>query len=374
MISGIPKERNYGVDALRVLAMWMAVVLHVTDHGGVLAGGGMVPLSTKYELVRLTHALAVCAVDCYALISGYVGLNARHRVSNLIRLWFEVCFYSVVITAVYYLFRPGPTVAHLLRLSMFPVARDQYWYFTAYFALFFFMPFLNHLIHTLPRKDARRLLAALIGVFSVMPTLLFRDLFATRYGYAPVWLGTLYLLGAYVRKYEPGRSFSKKRLFAWYLGFVLVSWAVRWAIESFTLHRLGEMKMGQYLMEYSSPTTLGAALMLLMLFSGLQVRQPAVRRFVQFVSPLTFGIYLIHTQPLVWVQILGKRFAAFADNRALVCIPQILLAATAIYLICAVIDAVRVQLFRLLRIRDLSDWLQDRLTALWTRVTARIAI
>ena len=42
--------------------------------------------------------------------------------------------------------------------------------------------------------------------------------------------------------------------------------------------------------------------------------------------------------------------------------------------ICAVIDAVRVQLFRLLRIRDLSDWLQDRLTALWTRVTARIAI
>lgn len=40
MQNGIPKERNYGVDALRVLAMWMAVVLHVTDHGGVLAGGG----------------------------------------------------------------------------------------------------------------------------------------------------------------------------------------------------------------------------------------------------------------------------------------------------------------------------------------------
>ena len=122
---------------------------------------------------------------------------------------------------------------------------------------------------------------------------------------------------------------------------------------------------------YNSPLVVmqSAAVFSLM----LRIKRKA-GKLIENIDRCSFGIYLIHTQPLVWVQILGKRFAAFADNRALVCIPQILLAATAIYLICAVIDAVRVQLFRLLRIRDLSDWLQDRLTALWTRVTARIAI
>ena len=362
------RERNYGIDLLRIIAMWMVVILHVLGQGGVLNRAPM--LSVRYETLWLLETLAYCAVNCYALISGYVGLHSKFKISNIIGLWLQAAFYSVLVMVIFSVAVPGSVNADIVKRAFFPVASFQYWYFTAYFALFFFTPFLNHLILTLPRQRAKQLVFTLVLLLSVLPTLWHEDLFGTNVGYTPVWLAALYLLGAYVKKYETGRKRSAGKLLLWYLFFCVLSWAVHWALESLTLQKTGEAQLGKYLTEYTSPTILGAALALFLLFSNLNITSAFAKRCIGMLSPHAFGVYLIHTTPLIWVYLLYDRFAFFADHSTKVCVLMVLGTASAIYLACTAIDALRLGLFRLLHVRQLSLWAQEKLYALWNRLTA----
>lgn len=77
-------ERNWGIDSLRVLCMFMIVIWHILWHGGVLANVS-VP-SLQYDIAWLLAMLAFGAVNCYGLISGYVGVRSRFKLSNLVEL------------------------------------------------------------------------------------------------------------------------------------------------------------------------------------------------------------------------------------------------------------------------------------------------
>ena len=64
-------KRNYGIDALRLISMFMVVVLHVLGQGGVLKAAK----NGQYIISWLLEIIAYCAVNCYAIISGYVGYS-----------------------------------------------------------------------------------------------------------------------------------------------------------------------------------------------------------------------------------------------------------------------------------------------------------
>ena len=68
-------NRNYGIDLLRILSMFMVVLLHVNNFGGLL--GHYDANSLGYVFVWFSEAFAICAVNVYAMISGYVLLNSK---------------------------------------------------------------------------------------------------------------------------------------------------------------------------------------------------------------------------------------------------------------------------------------------------------
>lgn len=76
------EQRNRGVDLLRMVAMWMVVILHILNKGGAL--GASAPLSAGRETALLLDMAAYCAVDCYGMISGYVGAGHRFRYSGAV--------------------------------------------------------------------------------------------------------------------------------------------------------------------------------------------------------------------------------------------------------------------------------------------------
>ena len=89
-------NRNAGIDMLRILSMFLIVILHVLGQGGA-----MVRISTHpetYHVCWLMECTALCAVNCYGLISGYVGVRSTWRPSRILYLWVIVFFYSVLIT------------------------------------------------------------------------------------------------------------------------------------------------------------------------------------------------------------------------------------------------------------------------------------
>ena len=154
------EQRNRGIDLLRMTAMWMVVILHILNKGGVLAAAA--PLSAGQGTARLLETAAYCAVNCYGLISGYVGVQRRFRYSGALALWLRVAFYTLGITAVFACLMPGSVNGDRVLRAFFPVLFRQYWYVTAYFGMCLFIPFFNLLLNRLSKGQLRLLALSIV--------------------------------------------------------------------------------------------------------------------------------------------------------------------------------------------------------------------
>ncbi len=348
------RERNLGIDLLRMLSMFMVAILHVCGQGGVL--NATVGNVSANRIAWLLEIAGYCCVNCYALISGYVGVKSRFKYSNIILLWLQVFFYTGLVTLLFSIFSPGTVETEQIVCAFFPVMKSQYWYFTAYAGMFFFIPLFNYAVNHMPKRQMGAVIIALTLLFSIVPAF-FRagifgkatgDVFGTVSGYSAWWLAILYLMGAYISKYNLFEKIPSWLFFGGYLGAVLVTWIAKFFIKG-----------GGVLVNYTSPTILLAGVSLLLLFSRMKLRPLAP--VIRFLSPLAFSVYIIHVHPLIWKQFMLLRYASFAELPVWHMTLAILLAALCIYLVCSAIDLVRHTLFRLLRIREGLEALENRL-------------
>lgn len=353
------EQRNRGIDLLRMAAMWMVVILHILNKGGVLEAAA--PLSAGRETARLLEIAAYCAVNCYGLISGYVGVGHRFRYSGTITLWLRAAFYTLGITAAFALLMQGSVNGDRVLRAFLPVLFRQYWYVTAYFGMCLFIPFFNLLLERLTRHQAKVLALSIVVVFSVLPTLRQKDVFLTDNGYSVLWLSCLYLLGGILRLY--GRQERKPlRWAAVYLGCVLVTWLVKLAGDRLWMARTGHLCDKVLLTTYTSPTILLAAAALVLCYTGLRIG-PGFGSFIEKASPLAFSVYLIHAHPLIWEHWLAGRFAFLADKPPVLLTLGVLGGAFGIYAVCSLADILRAWLFRLLRVKAFSKGLETAASA-----------
>ncbi len=334
--------RNHGIDLLRIVSMLMVVILHILGCGGILKATA--PLSTNYNIAWFLEISAYCAVNCYALISGYVGIKSKHRYSNLITLWLQVAFYSIIISLIFYFVRPDLVSIKDILKAFLPATTNQYWYFTAYFAMWFFIPVLNNAVEHTPKLQLFACL--LISAVIILPISLFSDAFQLNGGYGILWLSYLYLLGAFISKYKLLKKISSLISFLVYLLSIVLTFVSKLAL----VYMRGSA--GETLVNYISPTILLAALGLLGLFVNLSIPKKLIK-VVAFVSPLAFSVYLIHTQPLVFSHIFRDAFAFLASSNPILLIVSVLGFALSIFSACALIDYIRLSLFKLLKLKQL---------------------
>lgn len=345
------ERRNYGIDLLRMLAMWMVIILHILNKGGVLSAAA--PLSAGYEAAKLLEAGAYCAVNCYGLISGYVGVQHRFRYSGAIALWLRVTFYTVSITAVFAAFLPGSVDGDRVLRAFFPVLFRQYWYVTAYFGMCLFIPFFNLLLDRLSERQRRVLALFIVLVFSVLPTLRQRDVFLTDNGYSVLWLSCLYLLGGCLRLSCLGKKRGSGGWAAVYAICAVLTWSVHWAADRVWIAAERGTCDKVLLTSYTSPTILLAAAALVLCFAQLSI-PPCFEKLIKGVAPLAFSVYLIHAHPLIWEYGMADRFSVLAAKTPPVMLLLVLGAALGIYVICSLMDVFRVWIFRLLHMDELS--------------------
>ena len=119
------KSRNWGIDALRMFSMFLIVVMHTLKQGGVL--GACQDNLLMSRVAWLMEVFAFCAVDCYALISGYVGVNTKPKVSKLVPLWLQVFFYTFLITLLFAIIYPMDVNLRILIKAFFSFFARFYW-------------------------------------------------------------------------------------------------------------------------------------------------------------------------------------------------------------------------------------------------------
>ena len=186
--------RNYGIDLLRILSMIMIVTLHVLRQGGILEvlDTGTVKYFTAWTL----ESLSLCAVNIYALISGFVGVSSGSaRFYKILSMWIQVEFYCIISTVILYCTKTDTFDFAELINRLAPVSTNRYWYFTAYFIMFFFTPVFNKLLQSLHERQMKYLFGIIFIFASLWPTVWQADIMKLNNGYSFLWLSLLYLLG-----------------------------------------------------------------------------------------------------------------------------------------------------------------------------------
>ena len=345
-------NRNYGIDLLRLIAMFMVVILHVLGQGGVISA----TTGLKHHIAWLLETTAYCAVDCYAIISGFVAYSENekpYRYTKFFGFWLQAFIYSFGITLLAFLLKPNSIGIETVIKSCFPVASEAYWYVSAYAGLFFIIPWLNKLMRSCNTKEATCLIAILIFIFVGYVTFsnFWGDCFRLEGGYSFVWLSILYLVGAWLKKCDIPKKIRNSFFFLGSAICIAFSWFA---------HEFIPISFFGVFVNFTSFTIVFVAISLVCVFSKLHFNSKS-SKVIAFFAPAAFGVYLIHVQPLVWRYFMSNAFVWIADFTAWLLPILVLGSAFCLFVICLLIEKLRLILFKLLKINQFTGFIEKKL-------------
>lgn len=343
------KQRNVGIELLRILAMYGVVCLHCLLYG--IKSYSIEPFTIGYYVGWILKALAVPSVNCYMLITGYFMVNSKFKLSKLLKLYIQVWVYSV---ALLFINIDAISLKTLVK-HIIPVYGGVYWYASMYIIIYVLSPIINKSISAMTKNELKRAICVMVVCTSVLPILFFfNDRFSLNEGLSVLWLMVVYFTGAYIRLY--GISYKTQRISMIYcvLLFILVGGHI---IEN--IINKNSALMGYVPYWYNSPIVYGMAICLFVIFSRIQLECKILRRIVFYVSSCTFGIYLIHEhsniRELLWSipMISELQYSRWIGVGVLIiCI--------CVFMGCGIVEMLRSSLFKLLRINTLLDTIAQR--------------
>lgn len=339
-------KRNYGIDVLRILSTYMVLILHILYKGGILNNVSI--NSTKYWSVWYLEICSYVAVNCFAIISGYVMSLKNIKLSKCFLLWLEVLFYSVLITVIINYLKPELFNLKELIKAFFPISSNQYWYITAYFGMCFFIPFFNRAIFLLEKEVFKRNLIAILIAMSIFPTILNAHPFNLQEGYSVVWLSVLYLVGAYLKKFYFNKIINTRICLSLFFFMATVTLFSKYIFEVFFNYS------GNYLIAYNSPTIVIMSIVLILLFQNLKINKK-LEKIVKIFSSTALSVYIIHCHPLIMEYIIKDFAIIFIQNNTVVLIILVLCIALLILIFLSVLDLLRIKLFMIFKIDVLCE-------------------
>lgn len=348
-------KKNIGIDILRILSMFMIVIGHLIWHGGIIEN--VKQTSNIYYIVYFIDIIAACAVNCYAITTGYLLCESKFKISRIILLYMQVQFYSICIAITIY-FLSGNIGYKEIISSIFPILRNQYWYFTSYFALFCLTPFLNKFIELITIKEFKNIIITIIVLFSLLPTIAINDIFGLNRGYSVSWLVLLYLIGAYIKK--NGDSLNIKN-YIYFITYIIFSILIL-ILELISIKFLGTLGFSlidvrNILVGYTSIFILIMSICLFIGFSKLKINIKNIyfKKYISIIGSATFGVYLIHDNILVRNLFIKDKIIESIQHLELLHILKILILSIIIFIICIIIEYLRNKIFLFLKLDNLAN-------------------
>ena len=314
----------------------------------------------------LLQVISFCAVNCYAIISGYVCYKEEKSgcyYAKYLKFWTPIFVYNVGITICFYIFTSDIVSIKDIVKATLPVTTYEYWYVNAYTALFFLIPWINRFVYNVSKKELNQLICILFMLFSFYSTFsnLISDTFNLRDGYSFFWLVILYIIGAWIKKNRVNEKGG--RLF--WVGLICSCIAITWIWRMFA-----PIANGLFL-SYMSITIVLIGVGFVVIFSRIKLNAVMVS-LVRIFSPAAFGVYLIHEQNLVRDFLIQDSFFWIANSRTWLVPFEVIGCAGLIFIGCLCIEKVRLLLFEVLGINRLIVVLEKKLDSMLNKGLDRI--
>ena len=336
----IQSSRNYGIDLLRMFSMFCVIILHLLGHGGALKS---TISGEDFAILWFWEIFAYPAVNCFVLVSGFVGYrNEKYfpRLKNIIIIVFSTFFYSVLFFLIYTAVSSQKIEIIGLVEAAFPILTKQYWFVSAYFALFYISPIINLCVNKADKKML--FIISLIILFFAIPSTKI-NAFDLNSGYSVLWFIFLYLLGAIIKKENIIDRFSFSKAFILICIGFLATWVTKIMIGIF-LEPLSIFE--NILISYCSPTILLMAIGWLIAFSKIQTAT-FLNKIILFFTPSVFSVYLIHDNYYIRETFIKSKFVFINQYNFLMTSGIVLLSALIIFIVCLFIDKIKTFLFEL---------------------------
>lgn len=356
------KVRQSNFELMRILSMLMIVMWHALrgdNHGNVINNCGRESLKLIFESMMF---IMVVHVNSYVLLSGYFQVKNKFKMSKLLRNIDMVWFYRVAIMIFLIVINVWhPTHIEIFR-NIFPIDMGFYWFMDVYILLYCISPFLNKYIEKSNQKELKKIIIVLFILFSVIPYITGLKAFYND-GYCLYNFILLYFIGAYLRKYPIQESYIFKNItknlfqiicvFIFFVcalcNFLLARFANSITSFSNILNEIGN-NLNIFSLLYSNPIVIIQTVAYFCFFETLNFKN----KFINKVSSLTLGVYLIHNNIQIrhhiykWLKI---------DNGVIYSykfIPYVLLMVLLIYVVCSIIEWIRQVIFKFIYERKLS--------------------
>lgn len=355
------KKRNPGIDLIRIIAMYGILINH-----SIYKKYAKKKFS-KFKRLEILHILLFWHNNGYALISGVIGVRTI-KYSNLLYLWLCVFFYTIGIGFYFQKFKHVNINIKNKYKEYFPMIYEKYWYFTAYFGMFLYLPAINKGIIYLNKSQFKLMVLSSLGILVFWREYMNpeRDVFKTHKGYSTLWLLTFYITGAYIGKYRIEYSGKKKFIFCIICLFIYFSLSIFYYkinFEPFDINgyykRKIILKLKSLLTDYYD-SILKITLSISISLFFLQIKyNKYLAKIICFIGPRTFAIYLIHANSYINHDIISNLFKDAPTDLSLISVYKlVMVTCLTIFVICIIIDYLRDLLFKILRIRKICILLE----------------
>lgn len=353
------EKRNIGIDILRIVSMYQIVMLHFLNLGEVL--DKLKPGTLSAALIRFVCVTSLVSVNVFGIITGWLNCEKKdYKWNRIIELLLSVLFWCTALTVSLFPILHNQLTLKDFIIALFPALKGRYWYITSYVFVFFSMPYLNRVATSLDRNEFKKMLIILVVLLSVLPTFLRTDFFKLNNGMSPLWLIVCYFIGAYIKRYFNGEKISKEfclRLFFLLAVCTLIWWMLT---EYVTIRLFNEAKLCTFWTNsYYSPVLVVMAVAAVLWGTRIQCNWAKMKAIIIGLSDVTFGIYIIHCNILLWDRIIEpiiiKKSELVLSTGAICSTLVFMIGALVLFLFSALLEKGRILLFENCHIKEYQD-------------------
>lgn len=345
------RDSNY--ELLRILSMFFIIFYHIILHGYVLEH----TVGVSNFVINTFQFLIIIHVNLFMLITGYYQSKAGFKLKKIILLLIEIWFYNFIINTILAM----TNLVHYTNSDYFRQITfyniKSFWYIQCYLIIYILSPFINKFIEICDKKNLKRLILVLFCCFSILPYLT-GNLFYDTNGLTLIQYVMLYFIGAYIRKFNLNKNFLKKfnitQKRAVYFIIFLLCFLFNLSLYYMCLHLkflesniLKQIALDKlvYKLYYNNPLCIIQSISFFLLFGTFSFKN----KYINKISSLTLGIYLIHESFYIranlykWIKIDTGRII-YGKSIIL----KIFIWAIIIFTLCAIIEWLRQLLFKII--------------------------
>jgi len=272
------KVRESNIELLRIILMIMIITHHVIVHSlGLNYEQSLTQhdLSIYYKI--FVNSFVVLGVNTFVFISGYYGM--KFKIKAVISFTLQAVFYSVGIYLFFLILNHNRFEIKVFLLNFIPISKYTWWFLSLFLGLYFISPILNKGFDLLEHRSKIITLAGLVYFDSFSSFWWHSGLSSD--GYSIFHFIVLYLIARYLSVIVP--KIYKPLFYLVLSTFILV------IIASLLLYN-GNISRLSIIFSYNNPILIFSSIMLFYAFKNIKIQS----KFINTVSGLVFGIYLLH--------------------------------------------------------------------------------